>query len=97
MNKRTGGRPGIAKQVMVVFTDGWSNRGPDPEEAARAAREAGFEMYAVESAGNPDDEGYLETNSFVLDVIGDDINHVFSDKTFDKLIDRVRERNLKCL
>jgi hypothetical protein len=87
----------LAKQVMVVFTDGWSNRGPEPEPMAKAARAAGFELYSVQSEGTPDDEGYLETNSFTLDVIADDIDHVFSDKTFDKLIDRIRERNLKCL
>lgn len=42
-----GARPGIATKVMVVFTDGWSNKGPDPERRAKDAVNAGFEMYTV--------------------------------------------------
>lgn len=32
---------------MIVFTDGWSNKGPEPEEMARDAIAQGFELYSV--------------------------------------------------
>ncbi|VDK45581.1 unnamed protein product [Gongylonema pulchrum] len=32
---------------MLVFTDGWSNKGPDPEEMSRNAKNAGFTVYTV--------------------------------------------------
>jgi hypothetical protein len=28
VKKINGARPGIAQQIMVVFTDGWQNKGP---------------------------------------------------------------------
>ncbi|VDK75935.1 unnamed protein product [Cylicostephanus goldi] len=32
---------------MIVFTDGWSNKGPPPDEMAKHALDDGFEMYTV--------------------------------------------------
>lgn len=32
---------------MVVFTDGWSNKGPDPAAMAKEAVAKGFEVYSV--------------------------------------------------
>lgn len=43
-----GGRPlNIAKKAMIIFTDGWSNKGPDPEVMSRDAKNAGFTVYSV--------------------------------------------------
>lgn len=47
-DKRHGGRPNhIAEKAMLVFTDGWSNKGPDVEEMSRNAKGAGFTLYTV--------------------------------------------------
>lgn len=47
-DERNGGRPlNIAKKVMIIFTDGWSNKGPDPEKMSKAAKTAGFTIYSV--------------------------------------------------
>ncbi|KAK6021805.1 von Willebrand factor type A domain protein, partial [Ostertagia ostertagi] len=46
-NEREGARPGIATKVMVVFTDGWSNKGPEPEVTAKEAAAMGYEIYSV--------------------------------------------------
>lgn len=32
---------------MVVFTDGWVNKGPDPEQMAREAQGQEFEIFSV--------------------------------------------------
>ena len=32
---------------MVVFTDGWSNKGPDPGQMAKEALRQQFELYSV--------------------------------------------------
>lgn len=42
-----GARPGVANKIMVVFTDGWNNKGPDPETEAKAAIAAGFQVLSV--------------------------------------------------
>jgi len=42
-----GARPGVANKIMVVFTDGWNNKGPDPEQEAREAMAAGFQLLSV--------------------------------------------------
>ena len=44
-NKKYGARPGLAKQVVVVYTDGYSQE--DPAKAAEEMRAKGIEMYAV--------------------------------------------------
>lgn len=42
-----GARPDVANKIMVVFTDGWNNNGPEPEEAAKEAMAAGFQILSV--------------------------------------------------
>lgn len=32
---------------MLIFTDGWSNKGPDVEEMSRNAERVGFTLYTV--------------------------------------------------
>lgn len=47
-NERYGARPQhIAKKVILVFTDGWTNKGPDPETMSKEAKRAGFTVYSV--------------------------------------------------
>lgn len=36
-----------AAKIMVVYTDGWNNKGPEPEEMAKQAKAAGFDVYGV--------------------------------------------------
>lgn len=36
-----------APKIMLLFTDGWNNKGPEPEEMAKKAQAAGFDVYAV--------------------------------------------------
>ncbi|RCN50471.1 hypothetical protein ANCCAN_03495 [Ancylostoma caninum] len=80
---------------MIVFTDGWSNKGPDPEQEARNAIAQGFELYSVSYTGKV--ENAVTINDYTLDAIAQDAQHKFTDKNFDQLIERVRRRNLKCL
>jgi Mg-chelatase subunit ChlD len=42
-----GARPNLANKIMVVFTDGWNNKGSDPGQEAAAARAAGFRILTV--------------------------------------------------
>lgn len=42
-----GARPNWANKIMLIFTDGWSNKGPDPETEARAAEAAGFRLLSI--------------------------------------------------
>ncbi len=42
-----GARPDVANKIMVIFTDGWNNKGPEPEDEAGAAADAGFKIYSV--------------------------------------------------
>ncbi|EPB67788.1 von Willebrand factor type A domain protein [Ancylostoma ceylanicum] len=93
--EREGARPGIATKVMIVFTDGWSNKGPEPEQAARNAVAQGFELYSVSYTGKV--ENAVTINDYTLEVIAQDAQHKFTDKNFDQLIERVRRRNLPCL
>lgn len=45
---KRGGRPlEIANRIMLVFTDGWSNKGPDVEVMTRNAKDAGFILYTI--------------------------------------------------
>lgn len=46
-DERHGARPKLANKIMVVFTDGWNNKGPEPEEQAKAAQAAGFRILSV--------------------------------------------------
>lgn len=46
-DERRGARPKLANKIMVVFTDGWVNDGPDPEGPARRAAAAGFRVLSV--------------------------------------------------
>lgn len=41
------GGPDLANKIMIVFTDGWSNKGPDPEQQSQAAIAAGFAIFSV--------------------------------------------------
>ncbi|KHJ96530.1 hypothetical protein OESDEN_03512 [Oesophagostomum dentatum] len=92
---REGARPGIATKVMVVFTDGWSNKGPEPVEMSKAAIAQGFELYSVSFTVKV--EGAVTVNDYTLSSIAQDSQHVFTDKNFDQLINRIRQRNLRCL
>lgn len=42
-----GARPNLANKIMLLFTDGWGNKGPEPEGEARAAEAAGFRLLSV--------------------------------------------------
>jgi hypothetical protein len=44
---RHGARPNLANKIMVIFTDGWQNKGSDPGQEAAAARAAGFRVLTV--------------------------------------------------
>lgn len=37
---------------MVIFTDGWLNKGPDPAQEAKTAIQAGFKLYSVSATVN---------------------------------------------
>lgn len=36
-----------ANKIMIVFTDGWNNKGPDPEKMSKEAQKLGFEVFSV--------------------------------------------------
>ncbi|KAK5972563.1 VWFA domain-containing protein [Trichostrongylus colubriformis] len=93
--ERQGARPGIATKVMVVFTDGWSNKGPDPEDMAKEAAAMGFEIYSVSYTGPVRDA--VTINNYTLEAVASDLKHNYTDKNFDEMISRIRQRNLKCL
>uniref|UniRef100_A0A158PCM3 VWFA domain-containing protein n=1 Tax=Angiostrongylus cantonensis TaxID=6313 RepID=A0A158PCM3_ANGCA len=95
MDEREGARPNIATKVMIVFTDGWFNKGPNPQATAKEAIAAGFELYTVSFLGVVDKA--VRTNHEVLSGVAQDPQHRFNEKNFDELIQRVRQRNLKCL
>lgn len=42
-----GARPELANKIMVIFTDGWNNKGPEPDEVAKKAQALGFDLYSV--------------------------------------------------
>lgn len=42
-----GARPGVANKIMLVFTDGWNNKGIDPVEEAKVAIAAGFRLLSI--------------------------------------------------
>lgn len=42
-----GARPKLANKIMVVFTDGWSNKGPDADVMAKEAISKGFRILVV--------------------------------------------------
>ncbi|PIO64362.1 von Willebrand factor type A domain protein [Teladorsagia circumcincta] len=94
-NEREGARPGIATKVMIVFTDGWSNKGPEPEVTAKEAVAAGYEIYSVSYTGHV--ENAVTINDYTLEAVASDLRHKYTDKTFDDLINKVRQRNLRCL
>ncbi len=95
--EKFGARPlEIAPRFMVVFTDGWSNKGPDPEAMAKEAKAAGFEIFSVGYEGRPTPDA-VDVNQYTLDAIATDQQHVFTDAKFPQLIERLRKRNLSCL
>ncbi|EFO16780.1 hypothetical protein LOAG_11723, partial [Loa loa] len=98
-DKQHGGRPvEIAKKIMLVFTDGWSNKGPDVEEMTRNAKGAGFTLYTIVYEGN----GRVDANSpglnlYTIETMVDDHKHVYSERNFTQLIQELRQRNLPCI
>ncbi|VDL75782.1 unnamed protein product [Nippostrongylus brasiliensis] len=92
---KEGARPGIATKVMIVFTDGWSNKGPDPEAMAKGAVAAGFELYSVSYTGKVDNG--VQINDYTLESVAQDLKHKYTDQNYNQLIDRVRQRNAACL
>jgi hypothetical protein len=42
-----GARPELANKIMVIFTDGWNNKGPEPGDMSKKAQALGFDLYAV--------------------------------------------------
>ncbi|VDM21644.1 unnamed protein product [Wuchereria bancrofti] len=98
-DKQHGGRPNeIAKKAMLVFTDGWSNKGPDVEEMSRNAKGAGFTLYTVVYEG----DGHVDTNSpglnlYTIETVANDRKHVYSERNFTQLIQELRQRNLPCI
>uniref|UniRef100_A0A915PN66 VWFA domain-containing protein n=1 Tax=Setaria digitata TaxID=48799 RepID=A0A915PN66_9BILA len=98
-DEKNGGRPiGIAKKAMLVFTDGWSNRGPDVEEMSRNAKGAGFVLYTVVYEG----DGRIDANSpglnlYTIEAVANDQKHIYSERNFTQLIQELRKRNLPCL
>ncbi|VDM67195.1 unnamed protein product [Strongylus vulgaris] len=136
IHEREGARPGIATKVMIVFTDGWSNKGPDPDQMSKLAIAEGFEVYSVSYTENlvlkhsrasrekrgdrvaqarsqwviaavwqngffTGPSGKVEKavtiNDYTLETIAQDSKHMFTDKTFDQLIHKVQQRNMKCM
>ncbi|KJH51055.1 von Willebrand factor type A domain protein [Dictyocaulus viviparus] len=95
ISQKEGARPEIATKVMIIFTDGWVNKGPDPEEMKKVAIDQGFEIYAVSFVGPV--PNMVHTNNEMLSVLAQDSMHIFTEKTFDQLIQKVKQRNLKCL
>ncbi|KAK0400083.1 hypothetical protein QR680_003346 [Steinernema hermaphroditum] len=94
INERKGGRPKIATRAMVVFTDGWSNKGPDPEQMSKAAKADGFQIYSV--GVETTDPDAVQINQYTLDVIAD-AKHAYTQKNFEELINIIRQRNVKCM
>ncbi|GMT24800.1 hypothetical protein PFISCL1PPCAC_16097, partial [Pristionchus fissidentatus] len=84
-----------ATRAMIVFTDGWNNKGPDPMEASKKATDAGFEIYTVGFTG--DMENMVKTNMTALEMIAEDGAHSFTQATLDKLIEKVGARGAPCL
>jgi predicted ATP-grasp superfamily ATP-dependent carboligase len=87
---------------MVVFTDGWSNKGPDPETVSNVAKRQGVEIYSVgyhrtNDNQTPTSADALDVNQYTLEIIADSVAHAFSNLNFDQLIEQVRRHNLKCL
>ncbi|PIC36157.1 hypothetical protein B9Z55_015256 [Caenorhabditis nigoni] len=95
IDESEGARPGIATKVMIVFTDGWSNKGPDPEKRARDAVNAGFEMYTVAYTARA--PGSVTLNNETLSAISGSSGHAFTDVTFQTLVDKIKQRNLPCM
>ncbi|ETN80514.1 von Willebrand factor type A domain protein [Necator americanus] len=94
-SEKEGARPGIATRVMIVFTDGWSNKGPEPEDIAREAVSQGFELYSVSYTKKVADA--VTVNHSMLESIAQDMQHIYTDNNFEQLIEKVRRRNLKCM
>ncbi|KAH7718223.1 Protein C18H7.1 [Aphelenchoides avenae] len=95
-DERRGARPKLANKIMVVFTDGWVNDGPDPEEPARKAVAAGFRVLSVGiDAYRPPESIRLRKQT--LNSIVSNERDSFTDANYADLIKIVRERNLKCL
>ncbi|KAE9554557.1 hypothetical protein FO519_002196 [Halicephalobus sp. NKZ332] len=90
-----GARPKLANKIMVVFTDGWSNKGSDPEAASKQATALGFQVYPVGFVDNRPDA--TPVNQLTLDVIASKPSNTFTNQNFNQLINIVRQRNLKCL
>uniref|UniRef100_A0A914WZI9 VWFA domain-containing protein n=1 Tax=Plectus sambesii TaxID=2011161 RepID=A0A914WZI9_9BILA len=86
---QNGARPELAKKVVVVFTDGYSQE--DPAEAAAAMRATGVIMFAV--AIEEDD---FPPNMDQLRTIADNEQQVFTTRTFDGLRNRIRQFNENC-
>uniref|UniRef100_A0A914NYF5 VWFA domain-containing protein n=1 Tax=Meloidogyne incognita TaxID=6306 RepID=A0A914NYF5_MELIC len=90
-----GGRPGLANKIMIIFTDGWQNKGPDPGKEAKLAEALGFKIYSVSVI--PTKKDAIAVNEETLEAIvqSPQTEH-FTDKNFPQLINIVRQKNLKC-
>lgn len=42
-----GARPKLANKMMAIFTDGWNNKGPEPDEMSKKAQALGFEIFSI--------------------------------------------------
>lgn len=93
-DENEGARPGIATKVMVVFTDGWNNKGVDPVQAAKEAERAGYEVYVV--AYSTKVEKGVQVNKETLAEMTDE-GHSFTDLNYQAMIDRIKQRNMPCM
>jgi hypothetical protein len=86
----------------VLFTDGWSNRGPDPAAEARLARaEDAFLLFtvSVEASTNRSDTNWAlppERETLEAVVGGNPRNAFFSSEDFARLVEVVQQRGLPC-
>uniref|UniRef100_A0A914CK42 VWFA domain-containing protein n=1 Tax=Acrobeloides nanus TaxID=290746 RepID=A0A914CK42_9BILA len=89
-----------SNKIMIVFTDGWNNKGPEPEVMAKKAKAAGFDVYAVgvnTFTAKDQEPDVVPLNDYTLEAIAQDQKHKFTNENFDQLIDIVRRKNVKCL
>ncbi|CAJ0583944.1 unnamed protein product, partial [Mesorhabditis spiculigera] len=93
--EREGARPEFATKAMVVFTDGWNNKGPDPLEAAKQAKDAGWEMYVVVKREVVEHES-PEPLDEIIQQIADDEAHIFDESSISKMFDQISKRSEPC-
>ncbi|CAJ0955394.1 unnamed protein product, partial [Mesorhabditis belari] len=92
---RDGARPEFATKVMIVFTDGYNNKGPDPVEIATKAKDEGWELYVVMKREAIEHQS-LPPYEEIINEIATSEDHIFDESNVEKMFDRIGKRNEPC-